>query len=213
MSVGSASPPPPTAVFETGASGRVDSADVPVPESCPLCGGPLDPEQEWCLRCGAAARTRLAMSSKWKGPIIAVATVAILSLGVLAVSLVVLVGGGNSTSTNATVSIVSGGPAAASTPAVTTPTATTAPPTAAAPGAGSTGTSAASTPATTTKVPAGAQTAKPPAAQSSPQKSAAPTTATSVEIKNVEARERLSKTQSTKEALRKLVERLRREQK
>ena len=67
--------------------------------ACPLCGSPLHPEQEWCLRCGAAARTRLATSSNWRAPIVTVAVVATLSLGVLAAALVKLAGNFGSTTT------------------------------------------------------------------------------------------------------------------
>jgi len=63
-----------------------------VAESCPLCGAPLDPEQEWCLHCGAAARTRLASTPKWRPPLVAAAVVIVLSLGVLAAALVKLAG-------------------------------------------------------------------------------------------------------------------------
>ena len=66
-------------------------------EACPLCGAPLHPEQEWCLRCGAAARTRLAASPRWKGLIATLAVVVALSLGVLAAALVKLAGGSGST--------------------------------------------------------------------------------------------------------------------
>lgn len=62
-------------------------------EACPLCGAPLHPAQEWCLHCGAAARTRLAASPNWKAPISALAVVAVLALGVLAAALVALAGG------------------------------------------------------------------------------------------------------------------------
>jgi len=78
-----AAPPPP-------------SAGTPAPaatEACPLCGAPLHPEQEWCLSCGAAARTRLAASPGWRGPIVALVVVLVLSLGVLTGSLVKLAGG------------------------------------------------------------------------------------------------------------------------
>lgn len=61
-------------------------------EACPLCGAPLAEEQEWCLRCGAAARTRLAAAPGWKGPVVAVAVVAALALGVIAAALVKLAG-------------------------------------------------------------------------------------------------------------------------
>jgi predicted nucleic acid-binding Zn ribbon protein len=61
-------------------------------QPCPLCGTPLEPEQSWCLRCGAAARTRLAAPAKWKALVIALLIVAVLSLGVLAAALVKLAG-------------------------------------------------------------------------------------------------------------------------
>jgi predicted nucleic acid-binding Zn ribbon protein len=61
-------------------------------ELCPLCGAPLKPEQSWCLRCGAAARTRLAAQPKWKALVVALVVVVVLSLGVLAAALVKLAG-------------------------------------------------------------------------------------------------------------------------
>jgi hypothetical protein len=64
-----------------------------VDTACPLCGAPLDPRQEWCLNCGAAARTRLAAPTNWKAPIVAIAVIATLALGVLAAALVKLSGG------------------------------------------------------------------------------------------------------------------------
>jgi hypothetical protein len=81
-------------------SSTAGGADAGVPrtaetlgEACPLCGAPLQREQDWCLSCGAAARTRLAASPGWRGPIVALAVVLVLSLGVLAGSLVKLAGG------------------------------------------------------------------------------------------------------------------------
>ncbi len=61
-------------------------------EACPLCGAPLKQEQSWCLRCGAAARTRLAAQPKWKALAIVFVAVVVLSLGVLAAALVKLTG-------------------------------------------------------------------------------------------------------------------------
>jgi uncharacterized paraquat-inducible protein A len=61
-------------------------------EACPLCGSLLDSEQSWCLRCGAAARTRLAAQPKWKALVVALVAVAVVSLGVLAAALVTLAG-------------------------------------------------------------------------------------------------------------------------
>lgn len=78
MTVASAAPPPAPA-----AGG----------EACPLCGAGLHSEQEWCLNCGAAARTRLAAAPSWKGLVAALAVVVALSLGVLAAALVKLAAG------------------------------------------------------------------------------------------------------------------------
>lgn len=61
-------------------------------EACPLCGTPLKPEQDWCLRCGTGARTRLAAQPKWKALVIGLLVVVVLSLGVLAAALVTLAG-------------------------------------------------------------------------------------------------------------------------
>jgi hypothetical protein len=74
-----------------------------VDAACPLCGAPLDPWQEWCLNCGAAARTRLAAPTNWKAPIVAIAAIAVLALGVLAAALVKLSGGSNTPTTVAPV--------------------------------------------------------------------------------------------------------------
>lgn len=68
------------------------SAATTPQEACPLCGAPLRADQDWCMRCGAAARTRLAAPPKWKGLIVTLAAVAVISLAVLAVALVKLVG-------------------------------------------------------------------------------------------------------------------------
>ena len=115
-------------------------------EACPLCGGPLAGDQEWCLRCGAAARTRLAAAPNWKGPIATLAVVAALALGVLAAALVKLAGdsGPAPAPTTRTVTTV---PAAAPTP---TPTPTTGTPATTLPGTSTPGASTPTTPAQTT---------------------------------------------------------------
>ncbi len=61
-------------------------------EWCPLCGSALLREQDWCLQCGAAARTRLAATPRWRAPVIAFTVVILISLGVLIASLVKLIG-------------------------------------------------------------------------------------------------------------------------
>lgn len=102
-------------------------------EACPLCGAPLHPAQEWCLHCGAAARTRLAASPNWKAPISALAVVAVLALGVLAAALVKLAGGSGSAAPAVTRTVTSA--------AALTPTQASTAPSSALPGTAGAGTS------------------------------------------------------------------------
>ncbi len=88
-------------------------------EGCPLCGTPLRPGQEWCLNCGAAARTRLAAAPNWRAPLVALLLIAVLALGVLAAALVKLAGD-SGPAPAATTRTVTSPPAASSTPATTT---------------------------------------------------------------------------------------------
>ena len=59
---------------------------------CPRCGAPVLAEQDWCLVCGAAARTRLAPAPNWRAPLIALAAVIVISLAVLGGAFVALTG-------------------------------------------------------------------------------------------------------------------------
>jgi hypothetical protein len=52
---------------------------APVPLRCPRCGASVAPEQDWCLECGAPARTRLAPTPNWKAPIALVVVVVLLA--------------------------------------------------------------------------------------------------------------------------------------
>ncbi|WCB95594.1 hypothetical protein DSM104299_04343 [Baekduia alba] len=52
---------------------------APVPLRCPRCGANVAPEQDWCLECGAPARTRLAPTPNWRAPIALVAVVVLLA--------------------------------------------------------------------------------------------------------------------------------------
>lgn len=98
-------------------------------ELCPLCSSPLQPDQDWCLRCGAAAHTRLSATPNWKAPLAVAIVVAALLLGVLAASLVKLARGPGPAPPAITTTITA--PAAAGT--TTTPGTTTAPTGAASP--------------------------------------------------------------------------------
>ena len=62
-------------------------------EACPLCGAALGQTQDWCLECGAAARTRLAALPTWRAPVVAAGVAVVLLLGVLAAALVKLAAG------------------------------------------------------------------------------------------------------------------------
>jgi predicted nucleic acid-binding Zn ribbon protein len=75
----------------TQAPTMVDAQVTPA-EACPLCGAPLRADQDWCVRCGAAARTRLAAPAKWKALATTLVIVVALSLAVLIVALVKLSG-------------------------------------------------------------------------------------------------------------------------
>jgi hypothetical protein len=61
----------------------VASATAPAvpPIACPSCGTTVQPEQDWCLTCGAAARTRLAPTPNWR--------VLVAALGALALAAVI----------------------------------------------------------------------------------------------------------------------------
>jgi hypothetical protein len=114
-------------------------------ERCPLCETPLQAQQNWCLHCGAAARTRLAATANWRTPVVALTMVAVLSLGILTASLVKLVGepSGSQASTPVTTRTVIA-------PATSTPPATTPALAPAAPGTGTAGVGVASTTAPAT---------------------------------------------------------------
>jgi hypothetical protein len=109
--------------------GAIAPSRPAVTEACPLCGSSLDPRQDWCLSCGAAARTRLAATPNWRAPIAAIAVAAALALGVLAAALVKLAGdsGSGSAPSTTTVTSVAGASTAATTPAASTPGAASAP--------------------------------------------------------------------------------------
>src|SRR3954470_7682636 len=47
--------------------------------NCPRCRAPVLDEQDWCLECGAAARTRIARTPAWRVPVFLVVFVIALS--------------------------------------------------------------------------------------------------------------------------------------
>ena len=59
---------------------------------CPRCSSALAPEQDWCLECGAPARTRLAPTPNWRLPTVAVGAMIALAGALLAFAFVKLTG-------------------------------------------------------------------------------------------------------------------------
>ena len=57
---------------------------------CPRCGELLASDQDWCLRCGDPARTVIAATPRWRRPLLAIAALAVIALGVLAAAFISL---------------------------------------------------------------------------------------------------------------------------
>jgi hypothetical protein len=57
---------------------------------CPRCSSPVGPEQDWCLECGAPARTRLAPTPNWQLPTVAIGAIVLLAGALLAFAFVKL---------------------------------------------------------------------------------------------------------------------------
>lgn len=108
------------------ASAGADEPRIPppsFPEACPLCGATLAADQEWCLSCGAAARTRLASPPGWQAPLALLLVLGALCLAVLAGALVKLARGSGPAPSPITriVTSTAGAPATGTTAAPGTP--------------------------------------------------------------------------------------------
>jgi hypothetical protein len=160
-----------------------------VDAACPLCGAPLDPRQEWCLTCGAAARTRLAAPTNWKAPIIALAAIGTLALGVLAAALVNLSGGPRTAKTvpPVTTTIITTAPLPGAIPTTTTGAST-----------GATGLGGVVAPTTTGAVTPGTPTTLTPNTATTGPAATTPTTTTTTTSPTTSGR-----SPATEEALRK----------
>jgi RNA polymerase subunit RPABC4/transcription elongation factor Spt4 len=49
--------------------------DTAPERSCPRCGSPVRPDQDWCLNCGTAVTTEVAGAPGWRAPVVIVAAV------------------------------------------------------------------------------------------------------------------------------------------
>lgn len=84
----------PSAIVD-GDPAQAAAAPAPAPApagTCPGCGAALQPDQDWCLECGWAARSRLAGTPDWRRPLLVLAALIAIALAVLAVALVKLAG-------------------------------------------------------------------------------------------------------------------------
>lgn len=118
---------------------------------CPRCSAPIGPEQDWCLECGAPARTRLAPTPNWQLPTVAIGAIVLLAGALLAFAFVKLTSDDDvvPVGTTPTTVLETAPPVTTLPPAVTTPptTSTTTP---VAPAAPSTTVPGQTTPSTTT---------------------------------------------------------------
>jgi hypothetical protein len=58
--------------------------------ACPRCATVIGPDQDWCLACGAPARTRLVPTPNWRAPVALLAVIATLAGIALAIAFVAL---------------------------------------------------------------------------------------------------------------------------
>jgi hypothetical protein len=65
-------------------------APAPGTIACPRCTAPVAPDQEWCLSCGAPARTRLVPTPNWRAPLLLLALIATVAGIALALAFVEL---------------------------------------------------------------------------------------------------------------------------
>ncbi|MDP1847271.1 MAG: hypothetical protein Q8K79_05730 [Solirubrobacteraceae bacterium] len=150
---------------------------LPEPGSmrCPRCSSPIAPEQDWCLECGAPARTRLAPTPNWQLPTVAIGAIVAIAGALLAFAFVKLTSDDDVPAGTTPTAVVQTAPPAVITPppavTPTTPTAsTTAPAQPAAPSTAVPG-------QTTAPTPGGATTPDPPVATPTPT-ATGPATAT-----------------------------------
>jgi len=108
--------------------GPPDTPDAPPPGTmrCPRCSATVAEEQDWCLECGAPARTRLAPTPNWQVPAIAVGAIVLIAGALLAFAFVKLTGDDGTTPSQGAPVIATqpAAPPAVAAPTVTAPTPT-----------------------------------------------------------------------------------------
>jgi hypothetical protein len=88
---------------------------------CPRCGAELAPEQDWCLQCGAAARTRIVPPPSWRGPVAIVATIVLLAGAGIALAFVEVTDQGQQPTSSAAAATTPAAPATPPAAQTTTP--------------------------------------------------------------------------------------------
>ena len=148
-------------------------APLPAPGSlrCPRCSATVGPDQDWCLECGAPARTRLAQTPNWRLPTVAIGAIILIAGAMLAFAFVKLTDdGGAPAGTTPTAAATAPIPPAvvapvpATTPAAPTTTPTTPAATAPVQTTPTTPTAPATTPATPAPTPTTGGAPPPPLA-------------------------------------------------
>jgi len=133
--------------------------------ACPRCGAHVADNQDWCLQCGDAARTRLVPTPNWRLPILVAAIVAAVALLAIAVSFVQLTHNDApvppATATTAPPPAATAPPTTTAPPAATATTPTTTAPATTTPGATTTPTTPGATTTPTTATTPGAGTTTP----------------------------------------------------
>lgn len=102
------------------------SGQLPPPGSlrCPRCLATVGPEQDWCLECGAPARTRLAPTPNWQLPTAAIGAIVLLAGALLAFAFVELTSDDDVTAGTTPTAVVQTAPPPAVVPPPIVPTAT-----------------------------------------------------------------------------------------
>lgn len=69
------------------------AAHAPAQPACPVCDRALEATQSWCLECGAAARTRIAPTPRWRPFALIAAIAAVLAIVAIGFALARLAAG------------------------------------------------------------------------------------------------------------------------
>jgi SPOR domain len=124
-----------TTETETPSASPTPPDEPPVATSCPRCGAPMRPDQDWCLNCGAAVTTEVSGARGWRTPIAIVGALLTIAAVALVIAFVKLSDDNKQVAQNPAATPTPAAVAPAPTPSVAPPAGTGATP---APGDGTT---------------------------------------------------------------------------